>query len=278
MRSQQFIGDPGGATVCRPEARAKHPGNVTRIGALPARLHAAIFTTREPDRISIVTRGICATIFLLAVSPAQAQWCANYQSGGRNCYFTSQAQCLASISGAGGTCSPTQVERPAAVERRSPPAPRVRRSVTPEKAKPARKEAPRQVRGSPPPAAASARPPTPGGLPAKFNEARLLVLEGQYEAGVAALHALDRDDHPDIATFLGLGYFKMGRNDQAVFFYDKVLTTHPNHLLTLSYYGMLRVSLGDLRNAQADLEKLRRLCGTDCNEFRALDAVISAQR
>jgi tetratricopeptide (TPR) repeat protein len=113
---------------------------------------------------------------------------------------------------------------------------------------------------------------------AKFNEARLLVLGGQYEAGVAALHALGQDDHPDIATFLGLAYFKLDRNDQASLFYNKVLANNPNHLLVLSYYGMLKVSMGDYRSAQADLEKLRRLCGEDCNEFRALDAVLSAQR
>jgi predicted Zn-dependent protease len=231
--------------------------------------------TREPDRISIVMRAIYATIFLLAVTPAQAQWCANYQSGGRNCYFTSQAQCLASISGAGGTCSPTQVERPAAIERRTPPAPQAGQKAP----KPAKKQAPRQVRGSPPTAAAPAvaRPQTRGGLPAKFDEARLLVLGGQYEAGIAALHALGRDDHPEIATFLGFGYFKIGRNDQATFFYDKVLATNPDHLLTVSYYGMLRVSLGDLRNAKADLEKLRRLCGTECNEYKALAAELAAE-
>ena len=36
--------------------------------------------------------------------PAQAQWCALYQGGGRNCYFKTQSQCLASISGVGGYC------------------------------------------------------------------------------------------------------------------------------------------------------------------------------
>jgi tetratricopeptide (TPR) repeat protein len=239
--------------------------------------------TREPDRISIVTRSIAATVFLpaallLTAAPAQAQWCANYQSGGRNCYFTTQAQCLASISGAGGTCSPNPADRPAAVERRSPSAPPVRRT-TQEKPKPPKKEAPRQVRDSAPRPAASvaAKPPTQGALPAKLNEARMLILEGQYERGVAALHALNRDDHPDVATFLGLGYSKMGRNDQAVFYYDKVLAANPNHLLALSYDGMLKASLGDRRNAQASLEKLRRLCGTECNEYKALDAVVTAQ-
>jgi hypothetical protein len=37
-------------------------------------------------------------------SPAQASWCAVYQSGAENCGFSTQAQCAASVSGAGGFC------------------------------------------------------------------------------------------------------------------------------------------------------------------------------
>ena len=42
---------------------------------------------------------------LLADSPAaNAAWCANYYDGGRNCTFSSQRQCMRTISGVGGAC------------------------------------------------------------------------------------------------------------------------------------------------------------------------------
>jgi hypothetical protein len=40
---------------------------------------------------------------------------------------------------------------------------------------------------------------------------------------------------------------------------------------------MLHANRGDLRLAQDDLEKLRRLCGTDCNEYKALEGVLAAK-
>ena len=58
----------------------------------------------------LTTIGICA--LLAALSPqAEAQnypWCANYGSpmgeGGTNCGFTTREQCLATVSGIGGSC------------------------------------------------------------------------------------------------------------------------------------------------------------------------------
>jgi hypothetical protein len=46
---------------------------------------------------------------VLAAPPAKAQnypWCASYGNGhgGRNCGFVSRGQCLAAVSGNGGTC------------------------------------------------------------------------------------------------------------------------------------------------------------------------------
>lgn len=114
-------------------------------------------------------------------------------------------------------------------------------------------------------------------MPANFATARQLVLDGQYAAGIAAMHALGLDDHPEIATYIGFAHSKLGRIDQARSWYDKALAANPNHLLTLSFYGILHVNRGDLGQARDNLEKLRRLCGTDCNEYKALEAVLAAK-
>jgi hypothetical protein len=84
-------------------------------------------------RASLWVLGILAgagamTIVGAASTPAQAQnypWCAHYGGmggGGRNCGFSTFAQCMATVSGTGGFCNRnTQYRPPAGPRRRRPP-------------------------------------------------------------------------------------------------------------------------------------------------------------
>jgi hypothetical protein len=55
-------------------------------------------------------------------TPAAAQWCANYTRGGVNCGFRTYQQCMASVSGAGGSCQrDTQAPSGGGAERRAAP-------------------------------------------------------------------------------------------------------------------------------------------------------------
>jgi hypothetical protein len=62
-------------------------------------------------KVWLATVGICAVVSALGAPRAEAQnypWCANYGSpagdGGTNCGFTTFQQCLATVSGIGGSC------------------------------------------------------------------------------------------------------------------------------------------------------------------------------
>jgi len=125
----------------------------------------------------------------------------------------------------------------------------------------------------------------PAATPAKvqpgldFAGARQLVLEGQYEAGIAALQAMKFDDHPDVAVFIGFAHRKLGHLDEARRWYERALAADPEHKLAISFYGMLRAENGDRAGAQIDLDNLRKICGgTECTEYLALAAVIAAQQ
>src|SRR5919198_5731144 len=48
-----------------------------------------------------------------------------------------------------------------------------------------------------------------------YLQARALILGGQYKAGIAALRALDYDDSPDVANYLGYASRKLGNYDAA---------------------------------------------------------------
>jgi tetratricopeptide (TPR) repeat protein len=195
-----------------------------------------------------------------------------YRTGGTNCGFATFAQCQAAVSGLGGVCNQVGGDEPA----RRPAVERLPRAAHP-------KPPPRPVQPAPQPSA-----PTPTAVPtapipaltpdAEFAYARQLVVNGHFQAGITALRALNRDDQPDIAAYIGFANRRLERIDEAKAWYERALAADPDHKLTLSFYGMLRAEQGDLQAAQADLVRIGRLCGnTQCNEYQSLQGVIAAR-
>jgi len=103
----------------------------------------------------------------------------------------------------------------------------------------------------------------------------LIYDQGDYDGGIAALRALGYDDHPDVATLIGYASRKLGRYDDAKFWYERALAADPNHAVTWSYYGMWQAEQGNLLKAKDDLEKVRLICGnTDCRPYKMLKDAI----
>ena len=103
----------------------------------------------------------------------------------------------------------------------------------------------------------------------------LIYDKGDYVAGIAALRALGYDDNADVATLLGYASRKLGRYEDAKFWYEQALAADPDHAVTWSYYGMWQAEQGNLLKAKDDLEKVRLICGnTDCRPYRMLKEVI----
>ena len=113
-----------------------------------------------------------------------------------------------------------------------------------------------------------------------WHKAYALVYDqGDYAGGIAALRAMGYDDNVDVATLIGYASRKLGRYDDAKYWYDKALAADPNHALTWSYYGMWQAEQGNLLKANDDLEKVRSICGnTECREYVALKEVIDGTR
>ncbi len=106
----------------------------------------------------------------------------------------------------------------------------------------------------------------------------LIYDKDDYQAGITALRALDNDNNADVATLLGYANRKLGRYDDAKYWYDKALAADPKHALTWSYYGMWHAEQGNLLKAKDDLEQVRLICGTECKEYVALKDVIDGTR
>jgi tetratricopeptide (TPR) repeat protein len=109
----------------------------------------------------------------------------------------------------------------------------------------------------------------------EYRAARQLILDGNYDAGIAAMHALGHDEHPDVANYIGYANRKMGNYDQSKIWYEAALKADPNHVRTWSYYGMWQMEQGNRLKAVEDLQKVQLICGnTTCEEYRQLKAVI----
>jgi tetratricopeptide (TPR) repeat protein len=108
-----------------------------------------------------------------------------------------------------------------------------------------------------------------------YRAARQMVLAGNYQAGIVAMHALGHDEHPDVANYIGYANRKMGNYEQSKIWYEAALKADPNHTRTWSYYGMWQMEQGNRLKAEDFLHKVNALCGnTDCQEYIQLKAVI----
>jgi len=112
-----------------------------------------------------------------------------------------------------------------------------------------------------------------------WHKAYALVYDkSDYESGIAVLRAMGYDDNADVATLIGYASRKLGRYDDAQYWYDRALAADPNHALTWSYYGMWQAEQGNLLKAKDDLQKVASICGTECREYTELKAVIDGTK
>ncbi len=101
-----------------------------------------------------------------------------------------------------------------------------------------------------------------------YVEAVSLINEHRYQD---ALVALDRAEsafgpHPDVLTYRGYVWRKLGRLDLAERNYRAALAIAPNHRGATEYYGELKVIEGDLLAARALLARIERQCAFGCAE------------
>jgi len=108
-----------------------------------------------------------------------------------------------------------------------------------------------------------------------YRAAREMILAGRYEAGIKAMHALGRDDHADIANYIGYANRKLGRYEDSKLWYEAALKADPQHARTWSYYGMWHAEQGNRLMAEDYLQKVKLICHSEkCTEFKQLRAVI----
>ncbi|MDT3687091.1 MAG: tetratricopeptide repeat protein [Pseudorhodoplanes sp.] len=103
----------------------------------------------------------------------------------------------------------------------------------------------------------------------------LIYRDKDYAAGIEALRALKRDEHPDVANLLGFSSRKLGRYDDARLWYEKALAADPNHTRTWQYYGMWQLEQGNRLKAEEYLGRIAAICGTGCDDYKSLKLALA---
>jgi cytochrome c-type biogenesis protein CcmH/NrfG len=57
--------------------------------------------------------------------------------------------------------------------------------------------------------------------------------------------------------------------------YERALKADPGHVRTWQYYGLWQLEQGNRDQAQYHLNRIGKLCGTGCAEYRSLAAALA---
>lgn len=85
----------------------------------------------------------------------------------------------------------------------------------------------------------------------------------------------DNSGNADAYNLLGFAYRNAGDFSRAMTAYKRALKLNPKHSGALEYQGVLFIKLGQPDNAKANLEKIKGICGTGCEEYEDLAKAIA---
>ena len=105
-----------------------------------------------------------------------------------------------------------------------------------------------------------------------YLSAEKLINKKQYSDAIVKLNdALVTDNkNADIYNYLGFSHRKLGKMEDAAFFYNKALEINPKHKGALEYQGEMFLTLNQIGKAEDNLKKLDKICFLGCSEFDKL--------
>jgi tetratricopeptide (TPR) repeat protein len=124
----------------------------------------------------------------------------------------------------------------------------------------------------PPPKPPAAKPADSG-----YTEAEKAVKAKQYEQAIKMLEQVVAKEprNVDAINYLAYSHRELGRYDRSLGYYQQALSMNPNHRGANEYLGQLYLRMGKMKEAQAQLAKLQKLCGRGCEEYESLRTAIA---
>jgi tetratricopeptide (TPR) repeat protein len=108
----------------------------------------------------------------------------------------------------------------------------------------------------------------------QVKRGRQLARDGHYEQAIEVLKWVEATDNPIALTYLGYSYRKLGRTALGISYYRKALEIDPDNVDTREYLGEGYVASGRIDLASLQLAEIEKRCGTACEEYQSLRAVL----
>jgi tetratricopeptide (TPR) repeat protein len=93
---------------------------------------------------------------------------------------------------------------------------------------------------------------------------------GEYETALATLRSAANQADPRVQTMIGFSLRKLGKVDEAMTYYQRVLASHPDKTNTRQYLGEAFLQLGQPDKAREQLAEIATRCGVACDDYRLL--------
>lgn len=93
---------------------------------------------------------------------------------------------------------------------------------------------------------------------------------GQHDAALATLQTAQDQADPRVQTMIGFALRKLGRVDEAMGYYQRVLAAHPERTTTRQYLGEAFLQIGDPARAREQLAEISKRCGVACEDYQLL--------
>jgi hypothetical protein len=101
-----------------------------------------------------------------------------------------------------------------------------------------------------------------------------LAKDGRYEEALALLDTLKQQNTAKALNYRGYATRKLGRTDEGISYYLQSVKLDPQYAQVREYLGEAYVIKGRVDLAQEQLQQIKSICGTGCEEYQDLAEAI----
>jgi tetratricopeptide (TPR) repeat protein len=102
-----------------------------------------------------------------------------------------------------------------------------------------------------------------------------LIKAGRYGEALAMLDLLTNPNTPVALNYRGYATRKQGRLDEGIGYYLKSVALDPHYAQVREYLGEAYLLKGDMAAAKAQLQAIKQICGSVCDEYQHLAVAIA---
>ena len=112
----------------------------------------------------------------------------------------------------------------------------------------------------------------------EYYKAVKLIKAENFDDALVILQTIvqKKPNDADIHNYIGFSLRKLGMLEKSAYHYEKALGINPRHVGALEYQGELFLALGELEKARENLDKIDKICWTQCTELKQLTKAIEA--